>query len=71
MSKWAMESSSGSSETIMFPGGSFFLLDRDNEVGAVETGLMFPCYLGKDGGPGLRCSVGRVLRREELPKSSV
>ncbi|CAN0026397.1 unnamed protein product [Ectocarpus sp. 12 AP-2014] len=32
MSKWAMESSSGSSETTMFPGGSFFLLDRDNEV---------------------------------------
>lgn len=39
MSKWAMESSSDSSETTMFPGGPFFLLDRDNEVGAVETGL--------------------------------
>ncbi|CAM9945715.1 unnamed protein product [Scytosiphon promiscuus] len=32
MSNWAMESSSGRSETTLFPGGSFFWLDHDTEV---------------------------------------
>lgn len=32
MSYWAMESSSCKSETTIFPGGSFFWLDKDIEV---------------------------------------
>lgn len=37
MGSWAMESSSKKSENKLFPGGSFFFLDRDTEVSAARS----------------------------------
>lgn len=33
MENWAMESSSRKSDCVLLEGGSFYFLDRDNEVG--------------------------------------
>lgn len=37
MGSWAMESLSKKSENVLFPGGSFFLLDPDTEVSAAGS----------------------------------
>lgn len=38
MDNWALESSSSESDSILFEGGSFFFLDRHNEV---SSGTVF------------------------------
>jgi len=43
MGSWAMESSSSKSDTIRFPGGSFFFLDQENEASLREVSMKNFC----------------------------
>lgn len=42
---WAMETSSDRSESVLYPGGGFYLLDPDNEVSMKNRMALLP-FLG-------------------------